>query len=182
MTVKQGDVGSTSIALDEETPLVEHVYHQYASAPPPVRVSMVSDMIGEIYVAAPPAERGYLLKQLMRPVGLLSLAAIANGVFASIRFQGGFKNLQANLEDIQAIQKNDVVALANYVQQVSTQALNELSQILMSSPTLARSAMAVVLIKILMDRAKISRGDDSRVRSIPHFPNRRLNAGGSRAR
>ena len=176
MTLKQEENVKATILPTMEIPMAELVQDVYASASPPVRAHIVALMLGKVYQTAPLSERGVLIKHLMQPVGLLSLAAIANGVFASIRFKGGFKNLQARIEDLQAIRENDVVALANYVQQVSAQALNGLGQILMSSPALAGSTVGVVLIKILMDRARICRDDDSRIRSIPHFPERRSNA------
>jgi len=161
----------------DHVPVEQFVHEVYGAATPPERDNMVSQLIGKLYLAAPPPERGALIKSLMQPLGAISLIAIANGVFAKIRFQGGFYNPQVRLEDLQAVQLEDVVALANRVQQVSGHAINGLAQMIASSPTLASSAVALVLIKILMGRAKSIRNDDSRIRSVPHVPERRARPG-----
>lgn len=180
MTVRQVEkVGATRLPL-LEIPMVELVEDVYASASPPVRAHILSLMVGKVYQIAPPTERGLLIKHLMRPVGLLALGAIANGVFTSIRFQGGFNNLQAKMEDLHAIREHDVVSLANHVQQVSAQAVNGLGEILVSSPALAGSTVAIVLIKILMDRTKNRRNDDSRICSMPRSLERRSSSQASK--
>jgi hypothetical protein len=155
---------------------VELIHDLCVSATQPVRANIVALLFGKVCMTVPLAERGMLIKQLMQPMGLWSLAAIANGVFASIRFQGSFNNRQPRMEDVQAIEEKDVVALVDHVQQVSTHALNGMAQILTSSPVLAGSAAAIALIKILVDLERSSRDDDPRICSNPHFPERRLNS------
>ncbi|MDR3367982.1 hypothetical protein [Rhodoferax sp.] len=173
MTIEYQDSSVESLLTLEDMPAEQFVEQVYASATPPERDDMVSLLVGQVYQAAPPSVRGALIKYLMQPLGALSLLSIANGVFAGIRFQGGFYNPQIRLEDLQGVRVEDVVALTHRVQQVSLHALNGLAHLLASSPTLASSVVAMVLIKILSDRAKIYHDDDSRIRSVPHFPERR---------
>jgi hypothetical protein len=173
MTFEYRDISKEPLSSLGEMPAEQFVEEVYAAADPSERDDMVSLLVGQVYQAASPSERGALIKYLMQPLGALSLLSIANGVFAGIRFQGGFYNPQIRLEDLQGVRVEDVVALTHRVQQVSLHALNGLVHLLASSPTLASSVEAMVLIKILSDRAKIYHDDDSRIRSIPHFPERR---------
>ena len=144
----------------EEIPLEQLVTEVYASAEPVVRQNMVAQLVGKVYQAAPLAERSSLIRQLIQPLGILSLLAVANGVFAKLRLQGGLSGMQARLDDVQHIKVDDVVDLANFVQQVSVQAFDRLAQTLAASPVLASSAAAALLVKILMERARHRRETD----------------------
>lgn len=177
MTTQHDNLRDEPLSSLDQVPVEQFVHDVYGSATPPERDNMVSQLIGKVYQAASPSERGALIKSLMQPLGAISLIAIANGVFAKIRFEGGFYNPQVRFEDLQAVRMEDVVALATRVQQVSGQAINGLAQMIASSPTLASSAVALVLIKILMVRAKSSHNDDSRIRCVPHVPERRTRPG-----
>ena len=173
MTIEHPDMPGERLSSLAKVPVDQPVEEVYASVTPSELDELLPELVGKVYQAAPPSERGFLVKYLMQPLGAMALLTVANGVFAKIRFQGGFNNLQVRMEDLQAVQPEDVVVLANRVQQMSVHALNGLGQMLASSPTLASSAVALVLIKILRDRAKCSLDDDSRIRSVPHAPERR---------
>jgi hypothetical protein len=103
-----------------------------------------------------------MLEHLMRPLGILSLMAIANGVFAGIRMRNPSIDPQVALEDTSAIQPNDVVKLADWVQQVSVEAFDGLTQLLSASPALTRSTAAAVLLGLLMQisRQRRARSQD----------------------
>jgi len=151
--------GSTTPPVSD-IPIEQLITQVYASAEPAMRQSMVARLVGKVYQSAPVAERGFLIRQLMQPLGILSLLAVANGVFAKIRLQGGLTSLQSRLDDLQGIQVSDVVDLANYVQQVSLHAVDGLAQTLAASPALAGSAAAALLVKLLMERASHRRETD----------------------
>ncbi len=72
----------------------------YDSVPETQQHSMVSHLVGKVYASAPPQERSRLLAQLINPLGVLSLATIANGSFARLRLQGGAEGLQRQLENM----------------------------------------------------------------------------------
>ena len=133
--------GSTTPPVSD-IPIEQLITQVYASAEPAMRQSMVARLVGKVYQTAPAAERGFLIRQLMQPLGILSLLAVANGVFAKIRLQGGLANMESRLDDLQGVQVSDVVDLANFVQQVSLQAVDGLAQMLAASPALASSAAA----------------------------------------
>ena len=140
-----------------------------SSNPPPVpreadltiTESNLAHLVGEVYAAAPPAERSRLLAHLIKPLGILSLMAVANGIFASIRFRSGWADVNVPLEDLQNVQVGDVVTLTTRVQQVSLQALDGLTQVLTTSPALMGSAAAAVLLTVLVQRARSRRASDA---------------------
>lgn len=140
-----------------EIPMDQLLVEVYTSAAPAVQSDMVSKLVGKVYQTAPPDERGLLIRMLMQPLGILSLLAVANGVFAKLRLQGGLSGMSSRLDDVQV---DDVVELTNFVQQVSDQALHSLAQWLSASPVLISSAAAAILVKILLDRAAHRREGD----------------------
>jgi hypothetical protein len=133
----------------------------YESAPTVEKNHMVAQLVGRVYEAAPPAERSRLIAHLLMPLGVLSLAAVANGIFANIRFRSTWPDMQVRLEDAQAIHGNDVTALVNSVQEVSLQAVDSLAQMVSTSPVLAGSAAAAVLVTLLVKRAKSRRSNEN---------------------
>jgi hypothetical protein len=114
----------------------------------------IAQLVGEVFAAAPPAEKSRLLAHLMKPLGLLSLVAIANGIFATIRFRSSWPDPHVALEDVQNVQASDVITLVNYVQQVSATAVDSLIDLLSASPLLTSSAAAALLVQVLMQRTK----------------------------
>ena len=117
----------------------------------------IPQLVGEVFEAAPVVERGHLLEQLLRPLGVLSLVAVADGVFAKLRFRGGWQDFHVRLEDVQSIRTSDVISLVDYVQQVSVEVVDGLAQTLTASPMLAGSAAAVLLVTVLLQRDRIRR-------------------------
>lgn len=117
----------------------------------------IPQLVGEVFEAAPAVERGHLLEQLLRPLGVLALVAVADGVFARVRFRGGWQDFRVRLEDAQSVRGSDVIALVDYVQQVSVEVVDGLAQTLMSSPMLAGSAAAALLVSLLLQRNRARR-------------------------
>jgi hypothetical protein len=121
----------------------------------------IAQLVADIYEAAPPAHKRSLLEHLLRPLGVLGLVALADGIFAKIRFRAGWPELHVRVEDVQNVQAGDVVKLVDYVQQVSSQSVDGLVQILAATPMMTSSAAAVLLVTILMQRARSRRVDDT---------------------
>lgn len=133
--------------------------------PPPtfcgeVSETTIAQLVGQVYEIAPPAVRSRLLEHLLMPLGVLSLVAIANGIFAKIRFRGGWPDVHVRLEDAQNVQASDVITLVSHVQQVSVHAVDGLADMLASSPVLMGSAAAALLVTVLMQRVRTRRADD----------------------
>lgn len=134
----------------------------YESAPPAVKSRILSELVGSVYEAAPPVEKTRLIAHLMKPLGILSLAAVANGIFAKIRFRGTSLDFPVGLDDVQNVQSSDVIALTSHAQQVSVQAVDGLAQILAASPALMSSAAALLLVQILMRKSSHRRASDAK--------------------
>jgi len=120
----------------------------------------IAQLVGQVYEIAPAAERSRLLEQLLRPLGVLSLVAVANGIFASIRFRSGWPELHVRAEDAQNVQASDVITLVSHVQQVSIQAVDGLADMLAQSPVMTGSAAAALLITLLVQRSRTRRAED----------------------
>ena len=124
---------------------------------------LIAQLVAQVYEASPPALRINLLRQLLKPLGVLSLVAIADGVFAKIRFGSGSVDFPIRFEDVQKVQANDVIALVVRVQQVGVGYVDGLANMLTVSPVVAGSAAAALLVAVLMQRARTRRADDSKV-------------------
>ena len=120
-------------------------------ASPDIRIP---ELLAQVYEAAPAVERCHLLEQLLQPLGLLSLAAVAGGIFASIRLRCGWQQLDVSLDDIQNVHAVDVAALVDHAQQVSVETVDGLAQMLASMPVLSGSATAALLVAMLLRRAR----------------------------
>jgi hypothetical protein len=120
----------------------------------------IPELIGQAYAAAPPALQSRMLAHLLRPLGVLSLIAVANGIFANIRLRGNWHDLHVPLEEAQQVHPNDIIALADHVQQVSVEAVNNLAHLLATLPTMATSAAAALLITVLLKRIREPRSAD----------------------
>jgi hypothetical protein len=116
---------------------------------------LVPALVAKVYEESSPLMRRHLLEHLLKPLGVLSLAAIANGVFASITLGKGWGWSTAHIssEDAQRVKTGDVLALVHHVQQVSVQAIDSLSHLLASAPVLAGSTATAVLLAFLAKQA-----------------------------
>ena len=126
---------------------------QTATAP-----ASIPELVGEVYELAPAPLRIRLLDQLIRPLGVLSLVAVANGVFARIRLRNGWQDLRIGIDDAWNVTGSDVSALVEHVQCVSIEAVDGLAEWLRTSPALAASAAAALLVTALTQRARLRRG------------------------
>ena len=79
----------------------------------------IPELVAQVYERAPAAERGRMLEQLLRPLGVLSLVAVAGGMFAKIRLRSGWQDMHVRLDDLQLVRAADVRTLVDYVQPVS---------------------------------------------------------------
>ena len=137
-------------------PLVPPLAHIDATA----SEATIAQLVGQVYAIAPPTVRTRLLEHLLKPLGVLSLVAVANGIFASIRFRSGWPDLYVNVEDAQNVQPGDVITLVSHVQQVSIHAVDGLADMLATSPVMTSSAAAALLMTLLVQRSRNRRAED----------------------
>ena len=139
--------------MNPQAPIEQLVDEVYESATPAMKNQMLAQLVGQVYETAPNTERKRLVEHLMKPLGILSLAAVANGIFVKIRFKGGWSDVPARMDDmqgVQGVQVSDVIDLANFAQQVSSDAIGGLAHMLASSPVMASSVAAALLVKIVL--------------------------------
>ena len=118
----------------------------------------IAQLVGQIYKTAPASERCRMLEQLMKPLGVLSLVGVANGIFAKIWFRSGWHNLHIRPEDADRVQVSDVIALVQYVEQASIETVDALAQIVAAWPVMTGSAVAALLVAALARRARSRAG------------------------
>ena len=118
------------------------------------QTDMVPALVAQVFQEAPLTERGRLLEPLLKPLGLLSLAAVANGIFARITMDQGWYQSKVSAEDATRVDARDVIALVSHAQQVSVHAIDGLARVISASPVLASSAAAAMLLTLLHKQAK----------------------------
>jgi hypothetical protein len=111
------------------------------------------ELIAKAYEEAPPSIRRRILEHLLRPLGILSLMGVSNGVFARVCERAGWSDFSIRVADTHKIDSAEVMALASYVQQYSAKAFHGLLHVFGTSPALAGSATAALLIAILLRHA-----------------------------
>jgi hypothetical protein len=143
----------------------DDMQEQSGDALPGCHVDEVSvpQLVGEVYTAAPAADKARLLQFLLPTLGVMPLIVVANGLFARMRFRDGWSNFHVRLDDLQQVRANDVVSLVERVQQAGSQVLDGLAQTLASSPALATTAAAGILIVLLTRRAAERRIDEDQL-------------------
>ena len=131
------------------------------NAAPAASEARVATLVGQVYEGAPAADRRRLLEYLLPRVGVLSLVVLADGLFARILFRNESPRIRLGLEDVGRVRGNDVSALVERLQQVSTDAVYGLAHIVAASPVMASSAAAALLVTVLVQRARAQVADDA---------------------
>lgn len=114
----------------------------------------VPTLLGQVYAESPVSLKSRLLEQLLKPLGLLSLATVCNGAFANLAFNNDWFKRGIRPELVQSVDADQVMALTGYVQQVSFQAVDGLAQVLSGSPVMQGSVAASALLALLMKRGR----------------------------
>lgn len=137
-----------------------HLLEAFAASPPAQKEHMIAELVGKIYRDAPLAVRRHLLEHLLKPLGVLSFLTVANGIFARFRFGSTWPTLGGQPDDLLSVQDDDVVALVDYVQQVSAMAIDNLVQQIAHEPRIAGSTAVAVLLTLSMMRSRHRRAND----------------------
>ena len=129
-------------------------------AAPATGEGTVPQLVAATWENAPPSVRARVIEHLLQPLGVLSLVAIADGVFARLRFRAGWPDVSILPQDLDRVSGADVRALVDFVEQVGTEVVDGLAQVITASPA---SAVAAVLVSVLL--ARMHRR--ARARSLP---------------
>lgn len=125
----------------------------YDAAPDATKNHFVALLVGRLYKEAPPALRTQIIDRLVRPMGLLSLAGVANGVFSRLVLRADGGDLPGTAA-AQAIQGADIVSLVDFAQQVSGDGVDGLYGLLTANTAALTTAAALVLVAVLRKRAQ----------------------------
>ena len=124
------------------------------------RCSDPVQLVARVYGDAPAEMRRAILISIAKPLGLLSLVAVANGVFSKAVFQDSQATPHISLEQIPSIALQDVWTLIDFAYQVSGNAFNELAQLIPASPSVAATASALLLLTWIAQRKRRRRHTD----------------------
>jgi hypothetical protein len=105
-------------------------------------------LVARLYRAASEPLRARMLACLLRPLGTLSMAAVAAGAFGHLLHRGGAARDSVALEDASRYSSDQILELARFVQEVNPQALAQLAGLLSDNAmgVAALSASALVLL------------------------------------
>lgn len=132
--------------------------------------SQIPQLVAEVFESAPLDLRTRLIEHLLRPLGVLSLVAIEDGIFAKIRFRGGWSDVHVQLEDVRNLQGHQVAALVERVQQLSVDSVNGLVRTLGDAPVIAGSTAAAMLTTLLLQQSRNRRNGDTLGRNRAEVP------------
>jgi hypothetical protein len=113
----------------------------------------IPHLVAEVYESAPPTLRARLVEQMLRPISVLSLVVIADGVFAKMRFRGSWPDFRVRAEDLERVAGVHVHALARHAEQLGAEIVDGLAPIIAPSPLLVGCAAATLLVSLLVRRA-----------------------------
>ncbi len=133
-------------------PTAQLVAEVYESASRDVKDRMLTQLVGQAFEDAPPPEKLLLLEHLLRPLPALSIIALANGLFTKMRLRSDWQEFQIRLENAKYLRASDVMALVDYVQKVSANAIDSLALVLANTPAMAGSVAAALLVALLVRR------------------------------
>src|SRR5512140_1914795 len=107
----------------------------------------VARLVSRVYRAASAPIRADMLACLLRPLGTLSLVAVASGAFARLLQHNGGAPDRVVVEDIAQYSSDQVLELAVFVHEGHPEALQQLASLLANHPmgVTALSASALML-------------------------------------
>jgi len=120
-----------------------------AGRPAPERAAASTPrLVARLYAACDMPTRARLLACMLRPLGTLSLAAVATGAFANFVGRSRAGEISVSLDEVALFSNRQVLELARFVEQVSPQAMHQVSSLLSSNSMgfAAFSAAAAMLL------------------------------------
>ena len=141
-------------------PALSNMLATFESASAQAQSHILTELVSQVYASAPLTARRRLLETMLRPMGVLGLVSIAGGIFAKLRFGMGLQDTHLRLEDVGLVDTSDVAALVDRLQQVSHTAMLGLANVVSTSPALASSTAASVLMMLLFRKGRERRRDD----------------------
>ena len=122
----------------------------------PVNVSCLEPvvLVKQVYRAAPMEIQRKILNTVVRQLGILSLVAVANGIFARAAIQWPQAAPNIPLDQVPSIKIEDVWELLDFAYQVSSDVFDGLTQLIVASPKIANTASGLLLVAWIAKRRK----------------------------
>ena len=95
-----------------------------------------------------------ILNTVVRQLGILSLVAVANGIFARAAIQWPQAAPNIPLDQVPSIKIEDVWELLDFAYQVSSDVFDGLTQLIVASPKIANTASGLLLVAWIAKRRK----------------------------
>ncbi len=127
--------------------------------------------MSRLYRSAAEPVRASMLRCLIRPLGPLGLAAIASGAFADVLRRSGERSLDIPLDSLGRYSNDQVVELVQFVQQVSPEAIQQVTSLFADAPM--GSAAFSAAVALLLARLVLG-SDPGKAMSSPTTANRAL--------
>ena len=113
----------------------------------------VARLASRLYGAATGPLRARMLAFLLRPLSVLSLAAIGGGTFANYLFRRGSPGTWLLLEDVDRYTNEQIMDLARFVEQVNPDALQQCAYLVLEHPVGIAAFSASVAMLLLRSLA-----------------------------
>ena len=122
----------------------------------PVR-PRVARLVSRVYGSAGSPLRARMLACLVRPLGSLGLVAVASGAFASFLRRGGDRGASIPLDELGRYSSDQIFELAQFVEQVSPEAIQQVASLLADNPlgfAAFSAAAAMLLVRVVRGPAQ----------------------------
>ena len=117
----------------------------------------VARLVSRVYRAANDAIRADMLASLLRPLGILSLVAVASGAFARLLQRNGVVPDTISTADIVRYSSDQIFELTLFVHEVNPDALQQLAEQLAQN-TMGMTAVSAMALALLHRRLRPSSG------------------------
>lgn len=118
------------------------------------RSEVVSRLIGNAFEMARPSDRGMMIDYLIGSVGVLSLTTIASGIFLWRRLGDESANPLMNAAKSVPIDARHMRDLADRIQQIDPQAIDEMVEAFNTPPLSTTSSVGEILADLPLRRAR----------------------------
>lgn len=132
----------------------EDTFLNLASTPEP------GSMVVRIYTDAEPEIQREILKVAIQPLSVLSLVAVANGIFSRVLFKDGQLAADIPIEQVTRLEINDVSSLIEFAYQVSDKAFDGLAPLLLKSRKIAAKGSTLQFLSWISKRTRTRRHTD----------------------
>ena len=125
---------------------------------------VLAKLVSRVYRNASEPLRTRMLACLLRPLGMLSLVAVASGAFARLLQRDGGVPDEVSMEDVSRYSSQQILELARFVHEVNPEALEQLGGLVannaMGITALSASALVLLYGKLRHASAPLSVGTE----------------------